>query len=272
MLFSLAAFITLLTLVYVTITDIQEREVPDWVPYTLFAVAAILRVVFSVIEQDWNIILEGIYGLVFFAVGYALYRLGQWGGGDAKLLGGMGVLFGTSFIPGFMLAFLINLFILGGIWGLLFASAVALKHWKTVKKKRFMYEGTVFLVSILLIAVLFFLGTTISLSIALFILLFFLGYALIPRLQAVDEVMHRTIPPEKLVEGDWLVHPVKKGKKIIATRTAIGLTNKEIHAIQASGVKQITVKDGIPFVPSFLIGFIVTLMVGNLVFIVAKAF
>ena len=61
---------------------------------------------------DWMYSLEGLFGLiVFVVVGYIMFYAGQWGGGDSKLLMGLGALIGLKLtlnpLP-VLLIFLIN--------------------------------------------------------------------------------------------------------------------------------------------------------------------
>jgi ABC-type glycerol-3-phosphate transport system permease component len=67
---------------------------------------------------------------------------------------------------------------------------------------------------------------------------------------------------KELSEGDWLVQSIKINKKMIKP-SADGLSKEDINLIKKSG-KKVLIKDGLPFVPVFLISLIVSLIVGNL--------
>ena len=89
-------------LIIATITDIKTREVPDWLNFSLIPAGIGLRLVHALVFNDWLFLVYGLIGLVaFVALAYLLYYARQWGGGDSKLLMGVGVLFATY--PSFLL-------------------------------------------------------------------------------------------------------------------------------------------------------------------------
>ncbi|MFH1256314.1 MAG: A24 family peptidase [Candidatus Diapherotrites archaeon] len=63
-------------------TDLRTGLINDWLTYPLIAIGAI----FGLLEFDWT-----AFGLaaVVFAIGYALYYFGKFGGGDVKLFTGI---------------------------------------------------------------------------------------------------------------------------------------------------------------------------------------
>ena len=91
-----------------------------------------------------------------------------------------------------------------------------------------------------------------------YIMSYFVLYA-----KAVQNVcMVKEIPIGKLTEGDWLVSEVKLGKKTISA-SKTGLDSEDIALIKKSSVKNVVVKEGMPFLPGFLLAYIFTLIVGN---------
>ena len=88
--------LTFLVLSYATYTDLKTTEIPDWLNFGFIGVALGIRAIFSV-EQGFTILLSGILGFViFFILACSLYYTNQWGGGDSKLLMGMGAVIGIS--------------------------------------------------------------------------------------------------------------------------------------------------------------------------------
>ena len=75
--------------------------------------------------------------------------------------------------------------------------------------------------------------------------------------------MIKQIKVSKLTEGDWVIKPVEKNKKVIYEPSKTGLTKEDIMLLKKNKISRVTVKEGIPFVPSFLIAYIVTLILGN---------
>ena len=74
------------------------------------------------------------------------------------------------------------------------------------------------------------------------------------------------IPVKKLTEGDWIAKDVVvKGKKICGPKD-LGISRKQISRLSKLNIKKVLVKYGMPFVPSFLLAFIITLLWGNIIF------
>src|SRR3989338_4002757 len=87
----------LLGVIIAAISDIKTREVPNIVSYGLIFAGFCLRLIHSVVTHEWGYFLWGAVSfLVIFIVGNILYRTAQWGGGDTKLLMGVGIIFATT--------------------------------------------------------------------------------------------------------------------------------------------------------------------------------
>jgi hypothetical protein len=73
----------------------------------------------------------------------------------------------------------------------------------------------------------------------------------------------KKIEVKNLTEGDWVLDKIKlkNADKYIYTKT--GITEKGIKMLQKSSKKTVLVKEGIPFVPSFLFAYVLTLFFGN---------
>ena len=74
--------------------------------------------------------------------------------------------------------------------------------------------------------------------------------------------------PDKLTLGDWIGEDIKAEGKTIVSKESTGLSAAEINKVQElhdkGKVGNVLVKTGIPFIPSFLIAFVVTLWHGSL--------
>jgi len=70
--------------------------------------------------------------------------------------------------------------------------------------------------------------------------------------------MFQIIPVSQLKEGDWLFENLKKGKFFMKAKWE-GLSSKDIQLIKKK-FKKVKIKQGIPFVPAFLIGFILFIL------------
>ena len=85
-------------------------------------------------------------------------------------------------------------------------------------------------------------------------LVFFLSAYLFVYAKTVDNFcLAKTISTGELTEGDWLYRNLKIGNKIIKARWE-GLSKSEIAIIRKK-LKSVKIKQGIPFVPVFLISF-----------------
>ena len=260
---TILASITLFTLAIATFTDIKNREVPDWLSYGfLFAIIGI-RILFS-LEQGVTILWNGLLGMfLFFLPALLLYRTNQWGGADSKLLIGLGGVLGIT-LPlqsaslNLLWFFLLLLFV-GALFGLLWMGMLSLKTPAAVIQacKEKLQEWKYLHLSAAGASALF-------LSLTIFVHYLFIPFVIIPLavfylflfISAVEKTcFYRKVLPEHLAEGDWLAEPVQSNGKIIIKKKA--LETQEIFQLQKHmRGKKVLIKDGVPFVPSFLLAFL----------------
>lgn len=279
MLDALTIFLIILALVWVitaTVSDLKKREVPDWLNFSLIAIAIIARLLFSFSENNFSYLLNGMMYLgIFFILANLLYYAKVFAGGDVKLLIGLGVVLaepprllsinGTNSILPLPFTFLANLFLIGSVYGLLFTFYYALKNRKSFLKEFGKRKGDVKPAIFLLIALLFIFLAVITKNYNLTIfslLIIFFPYLYMVVKVIEDTGMTAMVSPKKLTEGDWLAKEVNVQGKIIKP-TWEGLSKKEITLLQKAG-KNVFVKYGLPFVPAFLLTLIATFLLGNL--------
>jgi len=261
--------LTVLSLLIASYSDIKSREIPDWLSYGLLFSALGIRLIFST-SSGWNIFWSGLLGFfALFFVGYVFYLVSQWGGGDAKLLMGMGAVVGIA-IPwsasslAILWYFLLVLFV-GSIYGVVWIAVLALKSRKEVFPKlqdalreyHLFHLNMVFL-TLLLVVLTFF--NTLFWPLIIFPLLAFYTFILISVVEKHE--FFRQVHPAKLTEGDWLAEDVGvNGRLVMEKRT---LSKEDISQLRrlAAGNKlqKVLVKDGIPFAPSFLLAYILLLV------------
>ncbi len=277
---SIIFLIVLVALVIGTYTDFKTREVPDWLNYSLIFAGLGLRVIFSIIYADAHYIIEGLLGFgAFFLIALLMFYTGQWGGGDSKMVMGLGALLGLQLnIQTFLLGFFLNIILFGALFGLVFSMYLAIANRKSFiksfnerfKEKRtqkwFVWGGTLLLLLISLLV-----PFTIRIPIVVLAGILFISFYAFIYLKAVEAAcMIKWVEPEHLTEGDWVVNDVVVNKKRICGPKDLGLEMSQIKkliALKKKGkVKKILIKYGIPFVPSFLIAFIVSYFWGNVVF------
>jgi len=269
----------LVALIFASIHDLKTREVPDWLSYSLIAAGFGVRIFHSLIFRDFMYLGYGLIGFAaMFIIGLIMYYTKQWGGGDAKLIMGLGVVFASSAFNGqnFLLGFWINILIVGALYGLVWSAYLAVRDRKAfvksfkkilIEKKRMRRIATLF-GALVIICIIF-----VQVDYIRFILgivgLFFIAYSyIVIFVKAVeDSSMYKWLPVSKLTEGDWVAKPVYVKKKLICGPKDLGLEKKQIAALKKAKVKKVFVKEGIPFVPSFLLATIFTLIFGNVIFL-----
>jgi Flp pilus assembly protein protease CpaA len=250
--------------------DLKRREVDNIWNFSLIAFALAYRIAISINTQNYSFALNGILGFILFIIiGNILYYGRVFAGGDAKLLIGLGTILPLSYdwiINSKVFLVFIASFLLGGaLYVLIWSIILTIIHFKNFKKefsKQFkIYKKThsAFILIILL-----------SLIITLLLQIYYLIpiivlFSFFPTLflfaKSVEEAcMIKVTPPNKVTEGDWLYKDIKVGNKTIKA-TWEGITKKQLKLIQTKYKKDILIKQGIPFTPGFLIGFIILLII-----------
>jgi Flp pilus assembly protein protease CpaA len=273
--------ITLIALIIASYTDLKTREVPDWISYGLIFSGLGIRLMFSLENFEWIILLKGIAGfLTFVAIAYLMYYTGQWGGGDSKLLMGLGAIMGLDFqitpLPT-LAVFFITLLIAGAFYGVLWMVFLAITHPKEVslhfnrltKQAKLFRNVTLIATGTLAVALLIIVkNVLIKSSLLIFILLPITLFYLLTFVKAVERAaLYKRIHPKHLTEGDWLGETINVKKKQIAGPKDLGITKQQIKKLitlyKQKKIKKVLVRNGIPFVPSFLIAFVITLILQN---------
>jgi len=280
----IAVISALLVMLVASITDFQKREVADMINYGLFFSAIALRLLYSAITQNPLVILDGIIGFaITLAIALSMFYTGQWGGGDSKMIMGLGVLFGLKLIPfngllifnSTLISFIINAFIAGSIFGLVWSLVTAFKDWKkfivswkkTTKDAKTIKRIFIIIALLLIIAGLIF--KEVRLLLILIALLFLMTIYMYIFAKSVEKgSMVKMLAPSKVTEGDWIDKDVKYKGKYLCGPKDLGISKKQITLLKKHKIRRVPVKIGIPFIPSFLLGFIITLLFGNLMTLV----
>ncbi len=281
----LIAVPVLIALLFASLSDLKTREIPDWLSYgSLFYIFS-ARIIESLILRNSEFILQTtMVFAIFFAFGNLMYFTKQWGGGDTKLIAVIGSAFATtpsyinvaSIVP-FPAKLLLNILITGAIYGMLYALYLTIKHWgkfkREFRKLNLDAKTRSMKISMLSIALLIFitaftflpselkhLGGLMSITILV------IPYILIV-LKAIElACMYKEIPVNKLTEGDWVQSDVYKNRRLIYQVSPYGIDKKGIELLKKEKIKSIVVSEGIPFVPPFFIGTVITLITGSALF------
>ena len=275
--------ICLIALAIGAVLDIRTREIPDWINYGLIFFGLGFHLIYSLVTWNWMFMLYGVAGfLAFVAIAYLMFYAGQWGGGDAKLLMGLGAMIGIGFSfqkAPFLVMFLVYTLVAGSFYGFIWSIAKAVKHRKpfSAELKRLLAKGSTRRIRIALIAFglamiawsFFVHEFPLKMLILSFFIFLFLFFYLWIFVKAVEKAcMLKYVEPEQLTEGDWIAKDVVVGGKYITGPKDLGIEKKNIAkliALKKKGkVKKILIKVGIPFVPSFLIAFLLAIFYGGI--------
>ena len=264
------AALALLVLVIASYTDLRTKEVPDWLTYGFIIAALGIRGIYS-LQNGWQVIVSGLLGFAsFYLLALLFYYSHQWGGGDSKLLMGMGAALGIaypfneiSFTP---LWFLLLLLFSGALYGVAWLGVLAVKRRNCLLPELRSLLGShkkihlsVGFGSLLFLGAGFFIHSLlliVTLLVALYYLLLFLV-----SVQSCCFISERDT--KALTEGDWLAEDVViNGKKLLKKKT---LTRNDIEKLHHHKISSVTIKEGIPFVPSFLIAYLILLFGKDLI-------
>ena len=76
-------------------TDFKKREVADTINWGFLFVVLGIRLMHSINVGDYWYFADGLVGgLLFFIIALVMFYTGQWGGGDSKMILGLGAVFG----------------------------------------------------------------------------------------------------------------------------------------------------------------------------------
>ena len=269
--------------------DLKTTEIPDKVPISMAAAGLLVHVSYALLTGVWTNVYYSIgVGILFLIFGYILYYTGQWGEADVLLLAAVGVIvpqplsffaknmfMDTGF--SFPAVFVLNTFIVGGIYSLIYSLILAFKNksifpefMKLLKnsKKRFAKIALiVFFVSFLSMLIMSSVFT-IRLSAALIvydilvlvpaIIFIFLFYTFA---QVIDTVaFKKKVKTEDLREGDVLSEDVAG----LSSKLYIGLTEEQIKTVR-DAKKEVWIKEGIRYGPTFFLALIATWLFGNVI-------
>jgi Flp pilus assembly protein protease CpaA len=251
---------------FATIQDLRKREVANWLNFSLIIFALGARFFYSLFYSgNFNFLYQGLFGLsIFLVLGNLFYYLKIFAGGDAKLMIALGPIlpFSNAFLSNlkFFGIFLCIFFIVGSIYGLCSSFFLAFKNSDKFKRefskqiklnKRLFYSSFPFAILFLFLG--FFEFFAVYFALVVFAFPFLYVYA-----KSVEEgSMIYNVEVSELTEGDWLYKDIQVGKKTIEAKWE-GLSKAEIMLIRKK-LKKVKIKRGIPFVPVFLISFVLLL-------------
>lgn len=277
--------IALIALISASITDLKIREVPDWLNYSLIFSALAIRLLASIVYSYYAYFIYAIIGFCLtFILGTIFYYTRQWGGGDTKLLMGLGVIFASKpyFTPAaklpFLITLLINILVIGAFYGIFWSVILIIKNWQRFRIRfkvrlktpsvKFWEKIIAAIITINIILMFLIKDNFIRFILLILNTLFLIYFYLWIAIRSIESLsMFKTIPTEKLREGDWIAKNIYIKKQLVY-KTNSGISDEDIQSLKSKNIRKVTIKEGIPFVPPFLIGTILTLITGKILFLV----
>lgn len=248
-----------LALVIATYVDIKKREVPDSLTYVLIALGIFMATLSSIFSWSGAPLVASLTGLfIAYCIGALFYYGGQWGGGDAKMLMGLGALWGVHLLPLFnqttittqiiplLLWYILAVLFAGLLYGVLLLFVKICIHFSTFKKALYkkLHEPQIKKTRILIIilTILFLiLGLTSFISamqfffIGLAVLLIVAYYVLLWAKVAEETLLIGNLSVNDATPGEWVAKsvfiPTKKQSLVEQIKLYWGMQyrGKEFH-------------------------------------------
>ncbi len=245
--------------------DIKTREVPDFMSYLLIIGGALLTLLSAITSNSISGLefLPASVGLLF-GFSYLMYALGQWAGGDVKLMLGLGFIFTSVDLnsTSSFIALFINILIFGGFYGLIGTIVFGVVRARHLVQKLRYYDGILIALGVAAtVLILLYVPQPLSYLLAFEAFLFVsMRYIYL----IANDIMFSEVGVDKLTEGDWLAKDIyTQDSKLVVRRRNIGLTKEEIQRLKDHGVRRVLVRIGLPFVPGIFLGVLVTMVFGN---------
>jgi Flp pilus assembly protein protease CpaA len=246
--------------------DLKTTEIPDEIPTLMAALGLFSWFVYALTYGNFVPLgLSMACGTAFLAIGWALYRFGQWGGGDAKLMAGIGYL--VPYFPGislFPVWFFVNVFIAGSFYVIIYSVLLGLMNRHALRNFasdvmanwKLVFAVPVVISAAFVALMLYSSAVNAALVSAAFIatafVMAFWRYAKVIE----KDVFTRTVDAASLRVGDVLVD----------SKVWDGLSESQLAGLRKSRKKYV-IKEGVRFGPVFFISLMLTMLYGNVLFL-----
>lgn len=284
----LAILLAIVFLVLGSFEDLKTGEIPEKISYGYIASALLVSAAASIYPGNAYLFINSLLvGICFFALGFILFYLGQWGGGDVKLAGGIGCTLGFLAQAGYFsdglfpyyATYFINMICIALPYATVYGLLLGLKSPETWKEfGRYLRDkrsAAVFVLS--------FAPSIIGLCLDMPNLALF--YTLIPvmtlvalYLKAVElKALRDTVDVSKLREADVPAEDVVIEGQVLIKKTDIeGMTPEDVKKIQELAAQgklpqKIVIKRGIKFAPVLLLALLSVLYIGNFIEMIIRA-
>ncbi|MCK4968545.1 MAG: prepilin peptidase [Candidatus Aenigmarchaeota archaeon] len=272
--------------------DLKTTEIPDYVPIAMTLVGVIIHGFIAYLLGISYFLWPLLVAFMFLVFGYALYYTGQWGEADVLLLAAVGFLipYPLSFFSGamvfwlFPVFYLVNTFIVGGSYSILYAFIVSVRtrgffatYFNDLKKNiRSFFKISVYVITgITLLSVSVYKWFGLPINYVYNQILFFIPFMVVVYFfyrfaHIVDHFAFRVqVNSKDLAEGDVLAEDVKLKNETYFSNLFIGLGKIEIAKIIAEHPKKkIWIKEGIRYAPTFFLTLLFMWLFGNVLFLI----
>lgn len=245
--------------------DIKRREIDNWLNYLLLSSGIIFITLQAIFLSNINLIFNLLFIIaVTLILENLLYYSKFFGGGDAKLLLAISPLFVSETIKISSINLIIFLSLLlfsGAIYGLIYLTVIYFKNFKKLNKEiRKQFKKTQQYITVaggLILIIGFFTNS--------FVILFGSLILIYPILMVVAQSIEKIafikkLNGSKLREGDWITKDIQVNGKTIK-KTIHGLTKQDLKLLKNK--KQVIIKEGLPFAPSFIIALLISVFFKN---------
>lgn len=269
--------VVILALLISSFIDFKTREIPDTLSIGLIIAVVILKVLHAYEIHNFYILIYSVVGfLIFFGISVLMYYTRQWGGGDAKLFMALGIalpyypneltLFNPSLNVNFMFVILFNVLLAGFVYGLGYMVYLILKNKDKLNKIKLKINKLYYLFSLGVLILSFFFEYELKLLLIILALLVLIYPFLLIMIKFVEkEILTYKLEVVKLTEGDWILHDVYYKKIKIYSKKSPGITKEQIELLKKYKIKDVIVREGIPFVPAIFFGVLISLIFGNII-------
>lgn len=274
--------VSILFLLLACFSDLKTTEVPDKVSVGLVAFIVVVSSVHSAYSSDYSHLINMIVvGFAYFVVGLAMFYLGQWGGGDVKILAGIGCVLGylnsinflwaNSEILPYYLVYFINMGLIAIPYFVVYTLIVGWGNNRLLTEFLAQTKRKAFLFMLLVSFFPSFIALYAHLnSFILIYLMLPLFTVLSTYLKVSEKVLFRKkVNPNELKVGDVLAEDLLvSGVKVVSSSNMEGLNEEQFAAIKKFGSEgklpaEVTVKLGVKFIPILLLALLTTVFIGN---------
>lgn len=270
--------------------DIKTTEVSDLVSIFLAGSGILIHFLEAFSTNNWSVLYSSVSsGTILLLLGGLMYFTGMWGGADVLLIGSVGYLVPVppeAFYPvlsefwPFYVTLVFNLFILGGIYSLVYSFYLSYRRqeifqdfWQEIEDKRRSLVIKSGLFSLTVFSLSFFLlsrvpGTVFNqvlLKSIIFSLIYPFFSLLFRFLKSVEGNMHQEISVDDLEEGDVLAENIE-GEDSFLPEKIRGLMEEEVNKLEESDRERVVIKRGLVFVPIFPLTIVISCSFGDIMY------